>query len=66
MRLVVTHSRLETDELLKGVASGWHAHLDILADRLAGKPTGNFWNRYEILEPRYRGSLTGQGSTEAS
>lgn len=53
VRLVLTHSRLGTHELLQGVAGGWHAHLDILADRIAGRNTGNFWDRYEALEARY-------------
>lgn len=53
LRLVLTHSRLGTHELLQGVAGGWHAHLGILADRLAGRDTGNFWDRYQKLEAHY-------------
>lgn len=53
VRLILTHSRLGTHELLQGVSGGWHAHLDILADRLAGRSTGNFWTRYQTLEAHY-------------
>ena len=45
--LVVTHSRLLS------VASGWHAHLGILADRLAGRTPPGFWATHTRLEAEY-------------
>ena len=60
VRLVMTHSRLGTHELLQGVAGGWHTHLDILADRIAGRNTGNFWDRYEVQEAHYREALAAE------
>lgn len=57
VQLVLTHSRLGTHELLQGVAGGWHTHLDILADRIDGRNTGNFWNRYETQEAHYLEAL---------
>jgi hypothetical protein len=36
----VIHRRFTARDATVGVASVWHAHLDIRADRLAGKKTG--------------------------
>jgi uncharacterized protein YndB with AHSA1/START domain len=49
-RLVLTHSRLR---LLAGFGAGWHAHLDMLAGLLDGRPV-DWAERWAVLEPRYR------------
>ena len=51
--LVVTHSRLATRDGMLSVASGWHAHLGILADRLAGRTPPGFWATHTRLEAEY-------------
>ena len=33
VRLVLTHRRLETSDVLLSVSSGWHSHLNLLAIR---------------------------------
>ena len=51
--LVLTHSRIAEHDHLVGAAAGWHAHLDILADRLAGRPPASFWPTHTRLEAEY-------------
>lgn len=53
VRLVVTHSRLPDREQLLSVAGGWHTHLDILSDRLAGRTPPGFWTTHTRLEAEY-------------
>lgn len=53
VHLVVTHARLSTREAMISVASGWHAHLGILADRLAGRTPPGFWRTHTRLETEY-------------
>ncbi|MGE5146383.1 MAG: SRPBCC family protein [Candidatus Eiseniibacteriota bacterium] len=55
--LVVTHRRLSDRDMLIGVGSGWHTHLGILADRLAGRPPRPFWATHEALIGDYRKRL---------
>ena len=52
--LVVTHRRLGDPETMVSVASGWDAHLGILADRLAGDTPRGFWSTHARLEEIYR------------
>jgi uncharacterized protein YndB with AHSA1/START domain len=49
--LVLTHSKLKdaTDEV-----GGWHVHLDILEDNLAGREPRPFWSRHKQLEADYK------------
>ena len=54
VRLVVTHSRLATRDGMLSVAGGWHAHLDILRDALAGRTPDGFWRSHTRLEARVR------------
>lgn len=51
--LVLTHRRLANREEMLGVAAGWHTHLDILADRLAGRTPPGFWATHTRLEHEY-------------
>ncbi len=51
--LVVTHTRLTDRSQMISVSGGWHIHLDILADRLAGREPLNFWSSFVRLEGAY-------------
>lgn len=52
--LVLTHRRLgDNRELLIGVAAGWHTHLRILFDRLAGRVPDPFWSEHMKKEGEY-------------
>jgi uncharacterized protein YndB with AHSA1/START domain len=52
VRLVLTHRRLPPSEMLS-VASGWHTHLGILVDHLAGRTPQPFWGAHARLEGEY-------------
>jgi uncharacterized protein YndB with AHSA1/START domain len=51
--LVVTHSRLASRDGMLSVAAGWHAHLDILRDRLDGRTPEGLWRAHTRLEAEY-------------
>jgi uncharacterized protein YndB with AHSA1/START domain len=53
VRLVVTHRRLRDRAAMIDTASGWHAHLAILLDRLRGDRPRNFWRAHTALEAEY-------------
>lgn len=53
VRLVLTHRRLATRDEMLSVAGGWHTHLGILDDVLAGRAPAPFWPVHEALEPEY-------------
>lgn len=55
--LVVTHRRLASREETIGVAAGWHTHLGILIDHLAGRPPQGFWEVHMRLEAEYERRL---------
>lgn len=42
-RLVLTHSKIESDKALRNYAGGWTAHLETLEHLLSGKETNRFW-----------------------
>ena len=54
-RLVLTHFKLQTRGDMVGVSGGWHTHLGVLADRLAGSDPGGFWARHGKMEGVYEG-----------
>jgi uncharacterized protein YndB with AHSA1/START domain len=58
-RLVLTHSRLDLPEDFTPAAAGWHAHLDMLEARVAGRPPAPFWAAHDRLERRYSGFANG-------
>lgn len=58
-RLTIEHRRIASRGMLLGVSAGWHAHTDILRDRLAGTEPAAFWPRYAKLETLYAGRLPG-------
>jgi uncharacterized protein YndB with AHSA1/START domain len=51
--LTIIHRRLPDRGMLLGVSSGWHAHLDVLAARLAGKEPEPFWDDVTRLRQEY-------------
>jgi uncharacterized protein YndB with AHSA1/START domain len=51
--LTVTHRRLSDRNGLLNVSAGWHAHLDVLADRIAGREPGPFWSVWSRLKTEY-------------
>lgn len=55
--LVLTHSRLKSDNEVLSVSGGWHAHLDILVDVLEGRPPKAFWRTYGKLDQEYEKRL---------
>ncbi|ODT18250.1 MAG: ATPase [Kaistia sp. SCN 65-12] len=52
VRLVLTHRRLPSGEMAN-TAGGWHTHLAILADKLAGRTPPSFWTLFEGIEAEY-------------
>ncbi len=54
VRLRLTHRKLEDPNTRTGVASGWHAHLTLLEDALAGAAPRGFWSTYASAEREYR------------
>lgn len=53
VKLVLTHRRLATKDRMAMVSSGWHLHLDLLADQLTGREPGGFWSVHERLQAEY-------------
>ena len=56
-RLVLTHERLADRSQMLGVSGGWHAHLDILVDRLNGVEPRPFWSNHARLRDHYEKTL---------
>jgi uncharacterized protein YndB with AHSA1/START domain len=52
-RLVLTQRRLADRNETVSVASGWHAHLGILDDRLCNRAPRLFWSTHTALETEY-------------
>jgi uncharacterized protein YndB with AHSA1/START domain len=55
--LTVTHHRLADRSMLLSISAGWHAHLNILAARLAGHAPEPFWDAIGRLTPEYKARL---------
>ncbi|SEL52675.1 Uncharacterized conserved protein YndB, AHSA1/START domain [Pseudoxanthomonas sp. GM95] len=53
VRLVVIHSRLSSAGMILSVSGGWHTHLDILGDCIAGRTPEGFWRKHTRLEAEY-------------
>lgn len=51
--LTLTHTKLGSRSDEVGVLGGWHAHLDILEDVLAGREPAPFWRRFKPLDAHY-------------
>ena len=56
-RLVLTHRKLPGRNDKINVSGGWHTHLAILQEVLAGEPVGPFWSRFEKLHAEYEKRL---------
>lgn len=54
--LILTHEKLQDDnEKRIGTIAGWHTHLNILSEQMAGKEhEGGFWTTHMILEEQYK------------
>jgi uncharacterized protein YndB with AHSA1/START domain len=52
-RLVLTHRRLATRKGMLSVAGGWHAHVDVLIDVLAGNKPQGFWTNLAEVAKEY-------------
>ena len=57
VRLVLTHTRLTEAEERADVLAGWHTHLEMLSDRLAGTQSESFWKLHEVLAADYRSRI---------
>jgi uncharacterized protein YndB with AHSA1/START domain len=56
--LTVIHRRLPDRAQLLNVSAGWHAHLDVLATKISGKPqTAPFWDGWSKLKAEYEKRL---------
>lgn len=51
--LTVVHRRLPDRETMLLVGPGWHAHLDVMAARLASAEPEPFWNAWTRLKAEY-------------
>lgn len=59
VKLTLTHRKLFGEEMIAGVAAGWHAHVAIMIDELEGRPRRPFWATHMPLEDEYRTRLFG-------
>lgn len=53
VRLTIVHRRMPDHSTALNISAGWHAHLDVLAARLAGKEPEPFWNHWAALKAEY-------------
>jgi len=53
VRLTVTHRRMPDHSTALNISAGWHAHLDVLAARLAGEEPEPFWDHWSALKAEY-------------
>ena len=59
VRFTVTHRRIPDRSIMLNVSAGWHAHLGVLAARLAGEEPEPFWDRWVALKAEYANRLPG-------
>lgn len=57
--LTLIHHRVLDRSVLLNVSAGWHAHLDILAARVAGEEPGPFWDHWGRLKTEYERRIPG-------
>jgi uncharacterized protein YndB with AHSA1/START domain len=57
--LTLIHRRMPDRGTTLGVSAGWHAHLDVLAARLAGEEPEPFWDRWSRLKAEYDQRIPG-------
>jgi uncharacterized protein YndB with AHSA1/START domain len=51
--LTLTHRRLPGREMMTKIAAGWHAHLDVLEAKIAGRSPKAFWSNWASLKADY-------------
>ena len=52
--LTLVHRRLPEGAMRQKIGAGWHAHLDLLVDRVAGTAPAPFWDAWTGLHAEYR------------
>jgi len=57
VRLTMVHRRLPDRTTMLKVSAGWHAHIDVLAARLAGEEPKPFWDNWVALKDEYEKRL---------
>lgn len=57
--LMLTHRKLASKAEMTNVSGGWHIHLGLLDDVLAGRPRRGFWSRFAALETDYAARYAG-------
>lgn len=55
--LTLTHRRIAERGMRLNIAAGWHAHLDVLADRVSGRAPGPFWDDWAKLKGEYESRI---------
>jgi uncharacterized protein YndB with AHSA1/START domain len=58
-RLVLTHRRLADAAAMRDVSGGWHSHLAVLEDLLAGRRPRAFWANHAEAEKAYAERIAG-------
>jgi len=53
VRLILTHRRLDTSDIVLSVSGGWHTHLNILVDVLEGNKLRPFYRMQTQYETEY-------------
>lgn len=51
--LTLVHRRLPDRSVMLNVSAGWHAHLDVMAAKLAGERPEPFWDAWAALKQDY-------------
>lgn len=57
VQLTIIHRRITTRDGRLGISAGWHAHLDVLAARLAGTKPAPHWDNWTALRAAYAARL---------
>ena len=57
VRFTVIHRRIPDRSIMLNVSAGWHAHLDVLAARLASEEPEPFWDNWAALKAEYEKRL---------
>ena len=53
VRLTITHSRLASRSSMLSGSGGWHTHIGVLVDRLAGRTPRPFWSSFQRMKQAY-------------
>jgi uncharacterized protein YndB with AHSA1/START domain len=53
VRFTLTHRRIPDRSIMLNVSAGWHAHVDVLAARLASEEPPPFWDNWASLKTEY-------------